>query len=191
MWPRRTVGLSAPSRWCCWPECRRCLPLFRPLVSRLVRRRVAQDVSPVLDGIHWKLLATGWGLFTLGWWLVASSFWAASVALPGDVRPAYARLADLPRLLVAASLAVVLGFVSLLPGGVGVRELVIYGILAPAPHFGPLRALALAVVVRLIWLAAELLLAVPLYLLPCHPAASNVSQDELATHDRKHEESGG
>jgi uncharacterized membrane protein YbhN (UPF0104 family) len=56
----------------------------------------------------------------------------------------------------ACALAVVLGFVSLLPGGAGVREAVLSIVLAPV--VGPFAALCGAIWLRVVWLATELLM---------------------------------
>ncbi len=74
----------------------------------------------------------------------------------------------LPIYTATAALAVVLGFVSMLPAGVGVRDLVLMQLLAPllsemAPNKGQALALIAAVMLRLIWLVAESLLAAILY----------------------------
>ncbi len=153
-------------------------PLFRPLLVRALKHRLGNDASRSLAQVNLRLTLIGWALSAAGWWLIALSFWFISLALPGDRRAWTESFGDLPSLLVAASLAVVLGFASFLPGGVGVRELVIYAVLAPMPHYGALRALALALLVRVVWLGTELLLAVPLYLLPCSPSNANVTDKE-------------
>ncbi len=57
--------------------------------------------------------------------------------------------------IAAATLSVVAGFVSMLPGGAGVRELVVTLVLAPTIGSAP--ALAVAVWMRLVSLAAEIL----------------------------------
>lgn len=56
--------------------------------------------------------------------------------------------------LGACALAVVLGFVSLVPGGAGVREVVISTVLAPV--VGPVAALCGALWLRIVWLCTEL-----------------------------------
>jgi uncharacterized membrane protein YbhN (UPF0104 family) len=67
-----------------------------------------------------------------------------------------------PRLTVAVSLAVVAGFLSLLPGGLGVRELVLDELMIVP--FGAMVALVSAVLLRLVWLLAELLVSGILYI---------------------------
>jgi uncharacterized membrane protein YbhN (UPF0104 family) len=69
----------------------------------------------------------------------------------------------LPLLTACAALAVVAGFLSLLPAGAGVREYVMMTLLAPA--FGHVAAVVSAVLLRLVWMASEVLVSVILY--PC------------------------
>ncbi|MCS7303674.1 MAG: flippase-like domain-containing protein [Thermoguttaceae bacterium] len=59
------------------------------------------------------------------------------------------------------ALAVVAGFVSLVPGGLMVREAVLLSLLAP--QVGKAAALASAVLLRLVWLVAELAISAILY----------------------------
>ena len=71
--------------------------------------------------------------------------------------------ADYPLALACISLATVAGFVSLLPGGIGVRELVLFPLLEP--RFGPVNAIVAIVVIRIVWLTAELMTSGTIYLL--------------------------
>ena len=59
--------------------------------------------------------------------------------------------------IATASLAFVIGFLSMLPGGAGVRELVVTVLLAPIVGYAP--ALAAAVLYRITNLVAELAMA--------------------------------
>ena len=65
--------------------------------------------------------------------------------------------ADFVLVLACVSLATVAGFVSLLPGGLGVRELVMIPLLGS--RFGAPTALIAAVVIRIVWLASEVLVS--------------------------------
>jgi len=51
-------------------------------------------------------------------------------------------------------LAVVAGFLSLIPGGLGVRDTILMTLLAPT--WGPTVAIISAVLLRLVWLVTEL-----------------------------------
>lgn len=130
--------------------------LFRRLVRGLRVQKADPSIDRALEGLDGKLLAQGWL-----WNLIAWGFWGASLysvlmALPGP-QP---QLTDLPLLTACVALAMVAGFLSLLPGGIGVRELVILTLLAP---FGSAKAVLSAIVLRMAWLVSELLIATILY----------------------------
>ena len=61
---------------------------------------------------------------------------------------------DFPQIMAAVALSMVAGFVSLLPGGAGVREMVISTLLTPI--IGPVFAIISAVSLRVVWLLCEL-----------------------------------
>ena len=61
------------------------------------------------------------------------------------------------RCMASVTLATVAGFLSLLPGGILVRELVIEELLAPV--FNPAVAIISAVLLRVTWLCAEVVIA--------------------------------
>ena len=96
---------------------------------------------------------------TLGWCLNGLSLWLVLRGLPGiDIA-----WSDYPLTLACVSLATVAGFVSLLPGGIGVRELVMIPLLGA--RFGSVNAIVAAVVIRIVWLVAELATSGLIYLL--------------------------
>jgi hypothetical protein len=114
---------------------------------------------------HWRLLARGWLTIAVGWIFAGASLWATLRAIGVENSEL---LADLSLCTATVALAVVLGFVSMLPAGVGVRDLALMQLLAPrleqlAPDRGQLLAMIAVVVLRLIWLAAEGVLAVAIY----------------------------
>jgi hypothetical protein len=67
----------------------------------------------------------------------------------------------LPLYVACVSLAVVAGFLSLIPGGAGVRELIL-GVLI-AQQFGQAAAVLTAVMLRLVWLVSEVAISTVLY----------------------------
>jgi uncharacterized membrane protein YbhN (UPF0104 family) len=67
----------------------------------------------------------------------------------------------LPLLTACAALAVVAGFLSLVPAGAGVREYVIMTLLAA--EYGAVAAVAAAILLRLVWMVSEVLVSVILY----------------------------
>ena len=94
------------------------------------------------------------------------SLWAVLKSLPGDLLPDGVILdpwySHWARMTTSVSLAVVAGFLSLLPGGLGVRELVLDELMAEP--FGAVVAIVSAVLLRLVWLLAELLVSAILYI---------------------------
>jgi glycosyltransferase 2 family protein len=115
--------------------------------------------------LHPALLLRGWITIAIGWALMGASLWATVRAIGVDDVNLWSHL---PIYTATAALAVVLGFVSMLPAGVGVRDLVLMQLLAPllsemAPNQGQALALVAAIMLRLIWLISESLLAAILY----------------------------
>jgi uncharacterized membrane protein YbhN (UPF0104 family) len=122
-----------------------------PLASR--------DVDAQLHGINYRLLAKGWCAGGVCWVLLGLSMWATLRAIGADQ---FSPLADLPRLIAATAFAVVAGFVSMLPGGLVVRDVVLLQLLAPV--CGDANALVAAVVLRLVWLVSEVVACGILYI---------------------------
>jgi uncharacterized membrane protein YbhN (UPF0104 family) len=155
-------------------------PVFRRLVLRLGVARGDPDIEQKLRGVDYRLMAFGWMAVAAGWLLLAFSLWAVMRALGIDDLQA---IAHLPYYTAAVTLSVVAGFLSLIPGGVLVREMILTAILGEM-YFRqvvqiPLAsgtALGVAVVLRLVWLAAELFLALLLYFVirPVSPALDEV-----------------
>jgi glycosyltransferase 2 family protein len=115
--------------------------------------------------LHPALLLRGWITIAIGWALMGASLWATVRSIGVDDTNLWSHL---PIYTATTALAVVLGFVSMLPAGVGVRDLVLMQLLAPllseiVPNQGQALALVAAVMLRLVWLVAESLLAAVLY----------------------------
>jgi uncharacterized membrane protein YbhN (UPF0104 family) len=136
-------------------------PVFRRLVRLVGVRRANPDIDAALDGLDFRLMTYGWLTVGLGWGLLGFSLWAVLRAIPGTTDTAVS-LFDLPLVTACVALAMVAGFLSLLPGGIAIREFVIMTLLAPP--FGDGAAMISAILLRLLWLLAELLLAAILYL---------------------------
>ena len=104
----------------------------------------------VFAGLNLTTMSQGWLLLSIGWCLNGASLWMVVRGIPGcDLQPEGYWLT-----LACVSLATVAGFVSLLPGGIGVRELVMIPLLGPT--IGSANAIIAAIVIRLVWLASEL-----------------------------------
>jgi uncharacterized membrane protein YbhN (UPF0104 family) len=141
-------------------------PVFRPLVRWAGAAGGDPTAAARLDRLGYRNLALGWLAIGGGWLLVAASLWATLRAMdvPQAADSFVALLEQLPWLTASVALSVVAGFLSLLPGGALVRESVLY-VLLQEP-LGNETALVAAVVLRLVWLASEVIVAGGLWLLP-------------------------
>ena len=137
-----------------WP------PLFRRILRILQVHRANPKIDQALDGLNLKVMGLGWGGISLGWVLFGCSLWATLNALPGV---GLVDISQLPLLIACVALAIVAGFLSLLPGGLFVREFVVTTLLAPV--FGAVAALVSAVLLRVVWLVSEVIAAGVLYFL--------------------------
>ncbi|MBN2023902.1 MAG: flippase-like domain-containing protein [Pirellulales bacterium] len=139
------------------------LPVFPQVFRRLARLagvgRSDPGVAYRLERLGWGTLLRGLVAMTLVWIMLATSFWAVLRAMGLDE---LSWAGQLPRCLAGVSLATVAGFLSLVPGGAGVREMVLAELMVPS--FGQLVAVAGAVVLRLVWLVAELGISAILYM---------------------------
>lgn len=129
------------------------LSLSPPVLGRALqmarRLKGRADDGSEIRSVGYGTIARGWLLMSLGWTLVGASMWAVLKAVPGPS-------ADWNHFGVAmecVTLSIVIGIASLIPGGLGVRELVIVPLLTR--DFGAPKALACAILIRLIWLISE------------------------------------
>jgi len=136
-------------------------PIFRRLVRMVGVSKVNPDIDAALLGLNFRLMTFGWLTVGLGWCLLGLSLWATLKAIPSTTTTPVS-LHDWPLLTACVALALVAGFLSLLPGGIGIRELVVMTLLQGP--FGPNAAWISAVLLRLVWLTAELVLGGVLYL---------------------------
>lgn len=137
------------------------LPTF-PLVLRFVAKRLIKDFAEVADArIGWRLFLAGWAWSSLSWLLIGASFTVLVAAIPGFSTPNPATGPGMVELYLvctaAISLAVVIGFASLLPGGAGIRELVVTTVLAVS--IGTTHAILAAIAARLLFATVESLVA--------------------------------
>jgi len=151
-------------------------PIFNDLVARIVHRKQLTNDSnatrtsptrPKQALIGWTRMLQCWCLMALGWLLMGTSLFAAVAGVSPRILPqgfdgiasdSMWAVVHLWVLCVAtASLAFIIGFLSMLPGGAGVREVIVTLLLAPIVGYAP--ALAAAVFYRLSNLASELSMA--------------------------------
>lgn len=155
-------------------------PIFNWMLRQVAKRKrlvkvenggIENNNSGKSHAIGWSLVCRCWFLAAVGWILMGTSLFAAVATVsPQVLRNAYpeflagvysgdiAMSFQLWLLCIAtASLAFVIGFLSMLPGGAGVRELIVTLLLAPIVGYAP--ALAAAVLYRLTNLTSELAMA--------------------------------
>jgi uncharacterized membrane protein YbhN (UPF0104 family) len=142
------------------------VPTFPGVARRLAGKAVADlrqieahqestaDAATAMRlGITYRLLAMGWLSATVCWTLWGLSLWAT---MRGAGSQALDPIRDLPLLVVAVSLSVVGGFVSMLPGGLLVRDALLLELLTPA--CGSANALVASLLLRLVWLVSEVII---------------------------------
>lgn len=142
--------------------------VFRAVVKTIKLRRMNPDIETQLLGLNAPLTISGWLTIAASWLVMGLSLWASIMAMTDcGVLPqgASSRLLHvrevLPLLTACVCLAVVAGFVSMIPGGVGAREIVVTEMLPPL--LGNSGAVIAAILIRLVWLMAELLVSAILY----------------------------
>jgi len=139
------------------------LPTLPPVFSRLARLlgvgRSSPAVAQKLAGFDYRTLICGWTAMVAGWVVMGTSLWAMLRGLGCE-----ADLAQSWYLYTAiVAMAVVVGFASMIPGGLFAREAVFTGLLAPMLGGDASTALIVAAALRLTWLVAELLISAILY----------------------------
>lgn len=151
------IGLIVCAAVPAWP------PIFRRVVILLRLHRASPQIAPALGRLTFRLMAIGWATMAVGWFLMGFSLWATLAAMPSPPELLENLPHSLSLLTAGVALALVAGFLSMLPGGFGVREFVVMTVLAPA--FGEVAAVVSAILLRVIWLLAELAISLVLYLI--------------------------
>lgn len=138
-------------------------PLFRRLVRLLQVRRANPQIEEAIAGVDYRLMAYGWLIISIGWVLMGVSLWATLRAIPGVEAGWMESLRKLPLLTATVGLAMVAGFISLIPGGLGVRDWILMTLLASQPQYGAKVAIVSAVLLRIVWLLSEVAVSAILY----------------------------
>lgn len=142
------------------------VPTLPPLFRRLAKlARVAKsdpETQRKLDDIGYGTLATGWVMMTICWGMLALSLWATLKAMGIEGLDV---ILDFPRYVASVSLAMVAGFLSLIPGGLFVRDGILAELIEPyfqqvtTPLPADVTAGLSAVLLRIVWLVAELVIS--------------------------------
>ena len=141
------------------------LPTLPPIFRRLVRlagvRWLTPPVSDKLDRLGWSTMAAGWVLNAIGWAVLGLSYWAV---LEGLGLAQASLIGHFYVYVASVSFATVSGFVSMVPGGIAVRE----GVLTELtklmiPTIGEGMALVSTILLRFVWFVSELAISAMLY----------------------------
>lgn len=148
------------------------LPSLPPVSNRAIRwliRSKGRDLHRRHRfAIPFSVMATGWMAIVLGWLLMTASMVATILGVSVDPNTEWS-LELAIRAVLATTLSVVGGFVSLLPGGIGVREWIMDQLLE-AP-LGKVTAVFTVVFLRVTWLITEIVAGILLYFVsPSEPA---------------------
>jgi glycosyltransferase 2 family protein len=149
------------------------LPTLPAVFKRLIRwtriGRANPDAAGQLERIDYGTLLLGWLATGIGWFIMGLSLTAVLRGMgqssTGPPLPGW--IDGLPLTTMVVCVSVVAGFMSFMPGGLVVRDVVMAKLILP--ELGPEVAVVSAIVLRLVWLAAELAAAGVLYLIRARP----------------------
>ena len=132
------------------------LPTLPPVLRWFARKVTKVNLAANERRIDFSLVFRGWLLSTISWLLFGTSLAILISAIPSpQPLPNAGQLFAIAT--AAVSLATVLGFASLIPGGAGVRELVLATVLGAS--LGPSQALLTAIAHRILSIVVEAILA--------------------------------
>jgi uncharacterized membrane protein YbhN (UPF0104 family) len=141
------------------------LPTYPPILKWLVKLLGVGKLNPTtaekLGRVPLRTYILGWLTITGGWFVVGCSLWATLRAIEIEVP-----IADLPGNTATVAMSSVAGFVSFIPGGAGVRELVQAELMEPFYGEGP--SLIATILLRLVMLVSEVVVSSILYMLGPH-----------------------
>ncbi len=137
-------------------------PLFRQIVRWLQLHRANPRIDRAIAGVDFRLMGTGWVFISIGWVFLGISLAATLRSMPTVDISFQQLLGQLPLLTASVGLAMVAGFLSLIPGGLGVRDWILMTLLAS--QFDPGVAVVSAVLLRAVWLLSELVVSAILYM---------------------------
>ena len=150
------------------------LPVLPPVFARVYRKLGVKHLAPAMaervEHLSFANLAAAVVPIFLGWVLMGFSLWSSVAAIHSSPPLNWG---DLPLLTACVALSLVAGFVSLIPGGAGVRELVLMELLQP--RLGVNVAFQASILLRLTWLLAEVVISVILYTLRTTPLTAETS----------------
>lgn len=102
-------------------------PILKIWIVRLPLLKSRAERQWLASRWTWDLFAGGSVSFVGGWLLLGGGLLSLTMLLPGQATD----LSELPRTTAGVTLSTVIGFLSFVPGGLGVREIVLFPILRP------------------------------------------------------------
>lgn len=135
-------------------------PVFRRLARLAGVGRSDAEVRANLARMGYGTLLGGWIGMVVVWGLLGLSLWATIRGLGVE---SLGPVEHFTGYLAAVSLAMVAGFLSLIPGGLGVRDVVMMQMMERLLPLGAAEAALATVVLRLVWLLSEIAISVILY----------------------------
>lgn len=133
--------------------------VFRQLVHYTGAGKLDPAMAEKLVHIRYSSLVTCWLEVATAWPLMGLSLWATARA--AGFQTQLSLFEEIAFCTAAVGMSVVGGFLSFLPGGLGVREAALLELLTPMYQADG--ALLVSIVSRLVWVVAELTLAGMLY----------------------------
>lgn len=138
-------------------------PIFREIIRRLSRKRLKTDLEQAVSHVTLRAMVPCWALALIGWLFLGGSLLTIIMALPSDVLVTPVNFSHYMVVTACVALSVVAGFISLIPGGAGVREFIVMTLLSAT--YGVVAATIAAILMRVIWLASEVINALFSYIL--------------------------
>lgn len=138
------------------------LPTWPPIMKLLVRMLGVGKFNPTaadkLGAVPRSVFINGWLMIAAGWFVQGLGLWATLHAVGVE-----APISDVPKNTAALAMSCVAGFLSFIPGGAGVRELVQTELMVGDYGQGP--ALVATIFWRIVMLVAEVIISSILYVL--------------------------
>jgi hypothetical protein len=133
--------------------------VFQWLLHVLRVGKLNPTAGAKIGRIGLRAIVIGWVTISCGWLVQGMSLWATLRAMGATVEGPFQ---ELSLHTVAVALGLVAGFISQIPGGLGMREWVSAELVEP--RYGASVAIVSAVMFRLVMLVAEITISIALYL---------------------------
>ena len=150
-------------------------PVFRRLAGLAGVGKSDPTATENLAKLGYGTLLFGWALMAIVWVMTGCSLWAVFRALEVEDLALWEHLSGYT---AAVSLAMVAGFLSLIPGGLGVRDLILLKLLVSLFAVSAAVATVASALLRLVWLVAELVISGILYVGGLRRSRGKLTNDE-------------